>query len=150
EGAAQRRAAERRALRGHAEHGERAARLLARYRGQQHALGRRAEERLPGAAERAEQHHLPQPGFAGQHECGEGALGEAVEGVGGDHHPVPGSRSASAPPISRNTTSGTVREAATSPTSPPSSPASSTANAAAMIEPFAPRPVTTAAAVSRE
>ena len=60
-----------------------------------------------------------------------------------------GSRSATAPPISRNSTSGRVRAAATRPTSPPSPPASRTANAAAISAPWLPRFVTTAAAVSR-
>lgn len=61
-----------------------------------------------------------------------------------------GSRSATAPPMSRNTTSGKVRAAATRPTSPASPPASSTANAAAISDPLAPRLVTTAAPVSSE
>jgi hypothetical protein len=59
-----------------------------------------------------------------------------------------GIRSATAPPMSRNTTSDSVRDAATSPTSPPSPPASSTANAAAISEPPAPRLAMTAAEVS--
>ncbi|SCD92446.1 hypothetical protein GA0115246_108065 [Streptomyces sp. SolWspMP-sol7th] len=58
-----------------------------------------------------------------------------------------GSRSASAPPTSRKTTSGSVRAAATSPTSPLSPPAPSTANALAMSAPWLPRLLTTAAAV---
>jgi hypothetical protein len=60
-----------------------------------------------------------------------------------------GNRSATAPPMSRKSTSGRVRAAATRPTSPPSPPASRTAKAAAISEPPAPRLVTTAAAVSR-
>lgn len=60
-----------------------------------------------------------------------------------------GTRSEIAPPISRNNTSGSVREAATRPTSPLSPPASSTANAEAISAPLPPRPVATAAAVSR-
>ncbi len=59
-----------------------------------------------------------------------------------------GSRSATAPPISRNSTSGRVRAAATRPTSPPSPPAPSTANAEAISAPWLPRLVTTAEAVS--
>lgn len=60
-----------------------------------------------------------------------------------------GSRSATAPPISRKSTSGAALAAATSPTSPPSPPASRTANAAAISAPWVPRPVMIAAAVSR-
>jgi hypothetical protein len=89
-GTAERGTAHRRALHRHPEDGEGAAGLLAGDRGQQHALGRRAEERVSGAVEGSEQHHLPQPRFTSEHEQGEQALGEAVEGVGGDHHPMPG------------------------------------------------------------
>lgn len=60
-----------------------------------------------------------------------------------------GSRSAMAPPMSRKTTRGAVRAAATRPTSPPSPPDSRTANAAAINAPWVPRPVMIAAAVSR-
>ncbi len=60
-----------------------------------------------------------------------------------------GSRSATAPPMSRNSTSGNVREATTRPTSPPDPPESSTAKAEAIIAPAPPRLVTQAAAVSR-
>lgn len=59
-----------------------------------------------------------------------------------------GTRSATAPPISRKRTSGSVRAAATRPTSPASPPDSSTANAAAISAPWLPRLVTIAAAVS--
>lgn len=89
-GTAQRGTADRRALHRHPEDGERPARLLALDRRQQHALGRRAEERLTGAAEGGEQHHLPQLGLPGQDQHGESRLREAVQGVGRDHHPVPG------------------------------------------------------------
>lgn len=60
-----------------------------------------------------------------------------------------GSRSASAPPMSRKRTSGSVRAAATRPTSPPDPPASRTAKADAMRAPWLPMFVTTAAPVSR-
>ncbi|CAM5310750.1 hypothetical protein SRIMM317S_04198 [Streptomyces rimosus subsp. rimosus] len=60
-----------------------------------------------------------------------------------------GSRSATAPPISRKTTSGTVRAVATRPTSVAEPPVPSTANAAAISEPALPRLATTAADVSR-
>lgn len=89
-GTAQRGPADRRALHRHPEHCERTARLLALDRRQQHALRSRAEERLTGAAEGREQHHLPQLGFPGQDQHGESGLREAVQGVGRDHHPVPG------------------------------------------------------------
>lgn len=88
ERAAQCGAADSGAVHGHPVDGEGLVGLLPGDAGQQHALGRRVEEGLPGAAERGEQHHLPDLRPAREHEDGEDCLRDAVEGVGRDHHAV--------------------------------------------------------------